>query len=167
MALNVARTIAELQRQTMPALRRRYAELFGESTAARNKAWLIKRIAWRLQALDEGDLSQRARQRAEELAQDADLRVTAPTERLAKQTFPAPAPRTIPMPADRRLPLPGTILTRSYKDRTLAVTVLDQGFEFEGQRYASLSAVAQAATGAHWSGFRFFGLLKKTGGRAS
>ena len=60
--------------------------------------------------------------------------------------------------------LPGTVLTRDYKDRRITVTVLDDGFEFEGERFRSLSAVARAVTGSHWNGFHFFGLPRKGGG---
>src|SRR5260370_29949765 len=71
-------TVAGLERLTMAELRARYAELFGECTAVKNRTWLLRRVAWRLQALAEGDLSERARQRAAELANDADLRTTVP-----------------------------------------------------------------------------------------
>src|SRR5262249_4701331 len=60
--------LATLGQLTVARLRARYAELFGEETRVGNKLWLIRRVAWRLQALAEGDLSQRARQRAAELA---------------------------------------------------------------------------------------------------
>jgi hypothetical protein len=53
---------------------------------------------------------------------------------------------------------PGTQLFRSWNGRTISVTVEEEGFLFEGQRYRSLSAIARAVTGAHWSGPRFFGL---------
>jgi hypothetical protein len=59
---------------------------------------------------------------------------------------------------DLRLPRPGEILRRPYRDREILVRVLEAGFEFEGRRYRSLSAVAQAVTGAHWNGWLFFGL---------
>ena len=59
--------------------------------------------------------------------------------------------------------LPGMTLTRVYKDRELHVTVLPDGFEFEGERYKSLSAIAKMITGLHWSGHRFFGVQKKGG----
>jgi hypothetical protein len=75
MGLNVARELAALGRLTLKQLRTKYVEVFGEETNAQNKAWLVKRIAWRLQALQEGDLSERARRRAAELARDADLRL--------------------------------------------------------------------------------------------
>jgi hypothetical protein len=54
------------------------AKVFGYQPRSRNQEWLLKRIAWGLQANQEGDLSERARRRAEELANDADLRLTAP-----------------------------------------------------------------------------------------
>jgi hypothetical protein len=65
---NVGTEIAALPRLAVKDLRARYAEIFGEPTKASNKQWLTKRIAWRLQSLAEGDLSERARKRAEELA---------------------------------------------------------------------------------------------------
>ncbi len=78
MELNIHREVAALQRMGAKQLRLRYAEVFGEQTPAHNKTWLVRRIAWRLQALAEGDLSERARRRAEELAHDADLRLNPP-----------------------------------------------------------------------------------------
>jgi Protein of unknown function (DUF2924) len=74
--LNIFNEVAALQRLTIGQLRQRFSEVFGEATSASNRTWLVKRIAWRMQALAEGDLSQRARRRAAELAQDADLRLT-------------------------------------------------------------------------------------------
>jgi hypothetical protein len=65
------------------ALREKYAAVFGEATTTGNRTWLVRRIAWRLQALAEGDLSELARQRAAELARDADLRVIPPREKPA------------------------------------------------------------------------------------
>jgi hypothetical protein len=156
--LNVPRDLAALQRLTVPQLRDRYAELFGEPTNANNRAWLLKRLAWRLQALAEGDLSERARRRAAELANDADLRLNPP--RLAASAARPEGTRTATLDArpDGRLPPPGTILTRAYKGRALQVQVLPQGFEFEGQVYRSLSAVAKAITGSHCNGYLFFRL---------
>jgi hypothetical protein len=173
MSLNVAKEVTALQRLTVKELRSRYAAAFGEETAAGNKAWLIKRIIWRLQVLAEGDLSQRARQRAAELANDADLRVL-PLKLPAATPAPTaamPAPITAPtadntgtaprIQGDGR-PLPGTIITRLYKGQTLQVTVLPHGFDFRDKVYQSLSAVAKAITGQHCSGIYFFRLRKET-----
>jgi Protein of unknown function (DUF2924) len=167
-----------LERLTLHELRRRYAELFGETTTAKNRTWLLRRVAWRLQSLAEGDLSQRARQRAAELANDADLRITPPRVQAPRPAVAAPrVPAAIPVAVERsqpaatpsrpdpRLPLPGTVLTRMYKGQALRVEVLAQGFAYAGQTYQSLSAVAKAITGAHCNGFWFF-RLGQPGGSA-
>ena len=154
--------LAALTHMGVSALRGKYAEVFGEPTRTGNKTWLVRRIAWRLQALAEGDLSERARRRAEELARDADLRLTPP--RGASQTPPATADRskpTLKLRSDARVPPPGTVLTRSYKGQTLRVQVLAHGFLYAGQTYPSLSAVARAVTGSHCNGYLFFRLNGK------
>jgi hypothetical protein len=160
MSVNVAKEVAGLRKLTMKELRARYAEAFGEQTNANNKAWLLKRIVWRLQANAEGDLTERARRRAAELANDADLRLAPPKPKAA----PPPQERTriaaITLTSGDRLPPTGSVITRDYKGETLRVTVLADGFEFEGDRYKSLSAVAKAITGQHCNGFLFFRLTK-------
>jgi len=153
--LNIVNEVAALQRLSVAQLRQRFAELFGEATAASNRTWLIKRIAWRMQALAEGDLSERARQRAAELARDADLRLNPPQPK-AITTTPLPEPVRVPAPIDPRLPPPGTILIRPYKGLLVQVQVLTDGFAYAGRVYASLSAVAKAVTGSHCNGFLFF-----------
>jgi hypothetical protein len=161
--------IAALQRLTVTQLRERYLESFGEPTRSCNRDFLFKRLAWRLQSLAEGGLSERARRRAQELARDADLRMTLPRpptqHGAALGTAPGavPAARTVTLPVPRvtahdRLPIPGTVLTRTYRGQRVDVTVLPDGFEHEGQVYRSLSAVAKAVTGSHWNGHLFFGL---------
>jgi hypothetical protein len=159
---NLAQELALLPRLGVADLRRRYAELFGETTRTGNKAWLVKRLAWRLQALAEGDLSERARRRAAALAHDADLRLSPPRP---APTIPVPAPGSgsarLPRKRHDRIPPAGTLLTRPYKGTTVQVRVLEHGFVYEGTIYPSLSAVAKAITGAHCSGYRFFRLLPK------
>src|SRR5262249_31939307 len=131
-------------------------------TPANNRGWLIKRIAWRLQALAEGGLSERARQRATELAHEADLRLNPPVPRRpAPQVREQPVASNEPTARDRRLPPPGTILARPYKDDVVQVQVLEHGFAYQGQIYKSLSAVAKIITGSHCNGFWFFGLTRQ------
>ena len=144
--------IAGLERQTVAQLRARYQEVFGEAPGCRHKQRLVRRIAWRLQCLVEGDLSERARQRALTLARDVDVRLSPPAAwRLADAVGVGPF-------RDARLPPSGTVLTRQFRKRSVTVEVLDQGFRHEGVVYPSLSAVARQVTGTQWNGFLFFGL---------
>ena len=162
MHMHIAKEVAGLQKLTVKELQARYAQAFGEETPGHHKGWLIKRIAWRLQAQAEGDLSERARQRAAELANDADLRLSPPKLSAA---LPAPDRTTTmairPQHGAGRVPIPGTVIVREYKGQTLEVKVLPQGFEFEGEVYKSLSAVAKKITGQHCNGFYFFRLGKE------
>jgi DUF2924 family protein len=114
-----------------------------------------------LQANGEGDLSERARRRATEVADDRDLRIRAPKEFLARPGSGFwMVDRTRP-PKDSRLPTPGTLLTRRLGDRQIVVKVPADGFEYESHRYRSLSAIAREATGTRWNGLLFFGLTER------
>ena len=150
--------LAALKRLSVSQLQARHAELFGEATTARHKTWLIRRLAWRIQALADGDLSERARQRAAELARDADLRLQPPQPTTATTLHRDGQRLAGRGSANHRLPPPGTTLTRLYKGQILQVQVLERGFAFNGQVYRSLSAVAKAITGAHYNGYLFFRL---------
>ena len=164
--MNVAKELAALERMTPKQLRAKYEEVFGEECRSNHKQWLVKRIIWRLQANAEGDLSERARQRAAELANDADLRVKAPRERKASPDADRRTKTVKTKVKPSTILLPGTSLAREYKGRTVRVTVRADGlFECEGENYKSLSAVAKAVTGKHWNGFHFFGLRKNGGDR--
>jgi hypothetical protein len=141
--------IAALRKLRVSGLRERYREVFGEDTASRNKTYLFKRIAYRIQEQKYGGLSDRAKKRAAELAKDAPIR----RGRLKIDTA---APER-----DPRLPAPGTLLTRTFAKRDHVVKVLKNGFEYEGKPYRSLSAIAKEITKTAWNGFGFFGLLAK------
>jgi hypothetical protein len=73
----VLKEIESLRRLSVGGLRLKYREVFGEDSRSHHKDFLFRRIAWRLQAVAEGDLSERARRRAQEIANDADLRIRA------------------------------------------------------------------------------------------
>jgi hypothetical protein len=151
----IRKEIEQLRREKTKVLKARYRELFGEQSPSSNHAHLFRRIAWRLQALSEGDLTQRARDRAVQLASDSELRLRAPRE------FWRQLDRAKEVARDPRLPAAGTVLERRYQDRTITVKVLVEGFEYDGQIYDSLSSIASKATGTRWNGFAFFGLDKK------
>ncbi len=161
---DIPATVKALGRLTVPELKQRYAEVFGEPTRTNHKQYLVKRIVWRMQALREGGLSERARRRALELANDAEIRLSAPraadaaangTVRTVAASFDAGRPDTFPKP--------GAVIRREYKGRAIVVRVLPRGFEYEGEVYRSLTAIAQKITGAHWNGVSFFRLPSARG----
>lgn len=162
----VVEVIDKLARSTVVELKIKYRELFGETSKSSNKDYLFRRIAWRLQANVEGDLTERARRRALEIADDADLRSRAPRE-----FFPGNVVSSSAVNADRsrpqkdwRLPAPGTLITRRLDDRQIVVKVLEHGFEYESRHYRSLSAIAREVTGTRWNGLLFFGLAERRNG---
>src|SRR5215467_8879692 len=128
MKVNVTKELAALEAMTMVELRNRYDQEFGEETWMGNKAWLIRRIIWRLQAQAEGGLSERACRRAAELVQDVNLRLLPPRPKKATSSSKN-GKATVPV--NGNLPLPGTILTRWYKGKTLKIEVLRRGFEYD------------------------------------
>ena len=156
--------IAELQEMTTGQLANLYEQLHGQPTRTRHRQYLIRKNAWRIQANAFGGLSERAKRRAAEIANDADIRVMAPKTLVCPPQGGNSSSRTLRIaPRDPRIPAPGSAIVRTYKGKKLRVLVLDgdKGFEYEGQRYDMLSAVAKHITGTHINGFRFFGLGKK------
>lgn len=166
--MNIQQEIAELRRQTPKELRERYAQEFGEPTRCGNKQYLIKRIAWRMQVNAEGGMLervQRLRARALQIANEADLRLLPPNpHRLAQAATRAAVvgrgAKGAVAPTDTRLPMGTNEISRTYKGKTLVVHVLADGFEYEGQFFKSLSAVAKHITGQHCNGYLFFKLNK-------
>jgi hypothetical protein len=156
MDATVLKEIEQLRSLTVTGLRTKYRKIFGEDSRSGNKDYLYRRIAWRLQANAEGDLSERARRRALEIANDADLRVRAPKAKAdAEKRTTVTAIRGA---RDARLPRSGTLLTREFKGKVHIVKVLDDGFDYDGRRYNSLTKIATEIAGTRWNGFTFFGL---------
>jgi hypothetical protein len=148
--------IESLRKLKTKELKQRYLDLFGEESPSSNRAHLFRRVAWRLQANVAGDLSEQARQRASELAQDADLRLRAPRHFWREMD----APRE-PESRDPRLPPAGSVVERTYRGQPIRAIVTANGFEYHGKNYASLSAIAHRVTGTRWNGFQFFGLKQE------
>jgi hypothetical protein len=147
------REIDGLRQQSVGQLRVKYLEVFGQQSRSNHKQFLVRRIAWRLQANAEGDLSERARQRASALAEEADLRIRAPESFL--NPLSSPIGNRL---RDPRLPAPGTWLSRQFQGQTVSAEVLEKGFRYQERVYRSLSAVARQVTGVQWNGFAFFAL---------
>lgn len=158
---SIQEQIEELSRMTVNQLRDKYREVFGEESRSNHKQYLFRRIAWRIQALAERGLSERARRRALEIANDADLRLRAPKQKNGQDpkfdSYLSVSMR-VPRALDPRLPPPGAWLEREFKGQRVAVKVRVDGFEFQGKLYRSLTAIAMEVTGTHWNGYSFFGL---------
>jgi len=142
----VREQIEALQHMTVGQLREKYHEVFGEESRSYHKQFLFRRIAWRLQANAEGGLSERARQRALEIANDADLRVTAPKGFDLGATPGRSVTRKLAA-VDPRLPPPGQEVRRKWRGQSVVVKVRTNGFEYNGRIYKSLSAIAHEVTG--------------------
>jgi Protein of unknown function (DUF2924) len=155
------RAIEELRTLKIPVLKQRYREMFGEDSKSSNKQFLFRRLAWRLQANSLGDLSERARERAAQIADDRDLRTRAPKAFLAQPGAGLLSTDRSQPSRNWRLPPPGTLITRRLGQRQIVVKVLAKGFEYDSRRYRSLSAIAREVTGTRWNGLLFFGLAER------
>jgi len=163
---SVVTQIAALQRMSVGELRSKWRELYsGEETRSFNRVYLWRRLAWRVQELAYGGLSERSKARIADLNRDDDLRFLPPRG-WTPPTIAAPAPTSgqdaRPV-RDSRLPSPGSVIIRQYKGHEIRVTVTETGFEWEGRPYRSLSAVARDVCGQRWNGFLFFGLTRRNG----
>lgn len=128
-------------------LRARWREVYRSVAPDIGPDLLRRGIAYRLQERGQGSLTNSTRREIERqikrLGKDDGASVSSPSLK------------------------PGTRLVRSWRGRIHQVLVLEDGFEFDGRRYGSLTQIASDITGAHWSGPRFFGLLTKSRGRAA
>jgi hypothetical protein len=162
----VVAAVETLRGLTVAALKIKYRELLGEESKSANKQFLFRRLAWQLQAKAEGDLSERARRRAADIADDRDLRTRAPQAFVHRPPEPwsGRAAGLNGPQRDYRLPQPGTLLIRRFQGKEILVKVLDQGFQYQTRHYRSLSAIAREATGTRWNGLLFFGLTERRHG---
>lgn len=148
--------LAALETMSVGALAEKYRELYGEPTRSRNKAYLQKRLAWRIQELAEGGLSKSALERIAQLGDELPERWRMRQAQVQEQRQPQP----LEEPRDPRLPPVGTTLRRIFNGATHEVTIGSDGFEYGGTRFKTLSAVAKHITGTPWNGYLFFGLKK-------
>ncbi len=150
MSDRLAREIAELEALDTASLRCRWVEAFGKPPPKRtSRDLLLRALAYQLQEQALGGLSKAARRRLAALADPA-----------KGSNANASVPTTLRV-------RPGTRLVRSWGGEVHQVSVLEEGFDYRGKRYASLSEIARRITGTRWSGPLFFGLRKASGGSGS
>lgn len=158
-AASIAKQIEALEKMTVGQLAERYREVFGVPTRTRNKDYLRKKICWRIQALAEGGLPQGALAKIEELAPTAPVRWRSPLPDTKDAVELVATPK--PIERDPRLPAPGSTVVRAHHGVEHRVTVHEQDFEYQGQRYQSLSQIARLISNTPWNGFLFFGLQRR------
>jgi hypothetical protein len=142
---SIAAQVAALPKTPTPGLKQMWRELYDREPPGFSRNYLISRLSYRIQELAYGGLKPATRAKLNALADGLD-----------------------PKAARKRVvngPVVGTRLVREFQGREYTVTVLADGFEWEGRRYKSLSAVARAITGTRWNGLTFFGVKRHGGGR--
>ena len=153
-----------LARLNLDRLQMLHRELLGEDSTVKNAGHLRRKLAWHLQARKHGGLPESAGQHALAIARDAKLRVRI-GENLSRRrkgiALDCAATTAVAPEHDARLPMAGSLLMKDYKNRTIVVRVLDNGFEYDQRRFTSLSAIAQEITGTKWNGYLFFGRAKE------
>jgi hypothetical protein len=137
--------LAALQRMSVNELKVKWESLFGAAAPNNSRAFLESRIAGRIQELTYGGLSRETRRALDVLADEVEGKIDR--KRMAD---------------DSRNPSPGTKLIREWDGAEHVVTVHADGYEWNGRKFRSLSAIAKDITGTSWNGFRFFGLLGKS-----
>ena len=153
MKQSVLKQVAELPNLDSGQLKERWRTLYGSEPPAYNKSYLVKRLAYRIQELAFGGLSESAQAQLRDAldGDDADGMASRMHRRRRKDG----------------MPVTGTRLVREWQGNRYEVTVVHGGFEFEGRKYRSLTAITKAITGTHWNGPGFFGLRKPIGKAAS
>jgi hypothetical protein len=157
--------IGQLPRLGPAELQAVHREIFGTEHPVANCQHLRRKIAWHIQAAKEGGLPEAVRSLAISIARGSELRTRVAENPLRRRdAIPAELAATtmvVNRSHDARLPMPGSLIVKKYKQTTLVVKVRDDGFEYEGRHYTSLSTIAGEITGTRWNGFAFFGLGKE------
>ena len=138
--------LAALKSTSTADLKQQWRDLFATEPPPFNRRYLESRLAYRIQEFAYGGLKPETVLRLEALGEQLDGgNIT--TRRIC---------------TDRK-PMAGTRLIRDYQGNEQIVTVLQDGFEWQGRPYQSLSAIARAITGTRWNGWVFFGLKNHKG----
>ena len=141
--------LAALKAMSVNDLKAEWQMLFDAPAPNNSRSFLEGRLAYRIQELSYGGPDKQTRRLLDLLADEVEGTLTRKAQI-----------------ADPRNPVVGTKLIREWDDVAHTVTVLKEGFEWDGRRYRSLSAVARAITGTRWNGYRFFGLRERKRGEA-
>jgi len=156
--MSIVSQIQAQQRMTVAQLRIEWERLYGEPTRSRNRTYLWRRLAWRVQEIAYGGLRDEPKERMFGLAPATFVRSQIPAGFQPETNGASASPGVVGSRRDPRLPAPGSTIVREYRGQTLRLNVLDDGFELDGVHYGSLSEAARVVTGQRWNGPLFWGL---------
>lgn len=158
--------LAQIQTLTIKQLKAQIAEVTGQTVKSNNRPYLIGKLT---KALEAKAAEEAAQARTTTKAKSARKAPTVKREKASKKAEKSAKTekvekaerrtRTTQRNAgerDPRLPAAGTVLEREHQGKKIRVTVLEDGFRYEGETYNSLSTIARVATGTIWNGFTFF-----------
>ena len=145
----VLKQIADLQNLTMAELRKLWCTLCGTHPPAYNRSYMVKRLAYRIQELAYGGLSEKAHKMMDDILDAHGFDENGGRPGAARR-------RGRSCKADS--PVVGTLLIREWKGMVYEVNVVNGGYEYQGVKYRSLTRIANLITGGHWNGPAFFGL---------
>jgi hypothetical protein len=149
---NVLKRVTALPDMSMAELKAMWKELFNQDPPGHRKPYLVRKLAYRIQELAFGGLSESTEKRLDSLAHgkgDPKSNGKAGNKRRKKLN-------TLGV---------GTKLIREWRGREYLVMVMADGFEYQGQKFRSLSAIVKEITGTQWSGPAFFGINKSGSGK--
>jgi hypothetical protein len=138
---SVLARLAALKAMTVKELKAEWEKLFDRPAPNNSHAYLQQRLAYRIQELTYGGLAKPVTRMLDALADEVEGR------KVRRSVI-----------SDPRNPVIGTRLVRQWNGAEHVITVLTDGFDWQGRRYKSLSAIARDITGTRWNGYRFFGL---------
>jgi hypothetical protein len=137
--LAIERELDRIRSLDLAELRREWRRLYHSEPPNISRDLLVLALGYRLQEVKYGGLSKSTRRKLQSMAKA--LRATGRVGSTPGLSLK-----------------PGARLVRGWRGRTHTVTVTEDGFEYAGSSYPSLTKIAKKITGAHWSGPRFFGL---------
>lgn len=140
--------VAALPNMQLSELKALWRDVYQDEPPGGHKSHIVRRLAYRLQ----------------ELAYGVDPQIENRIEQQANDLFGSGKRAKPKRKTQYQRPIPGTKLVREYKGIEYQVTILEEGYEYAGCLYKSLSKVALAITGSSWSGPAFFGLNNKAQG---
>ncbi len=144
----VLKQISELPHLPAAALKERWRILFGREPPVSNRDYLVRRLAYRIQELAFGGLKEETRKKLAAAIKDDDPGSRTARAKRRQKRFEG-------------MPASGTRLVRQWHGQRHEVTMVHDGFEYQGRVFRSLTAVAKAITGSHMSGRAFFGIEQR------